>query len=126
MQTKIKTQSILVAYLTSGYFTLADNIWGKTSRCLSQHLPRYLLTTVFQLIDFLSLQALSKMCDYKFSKDPNWWDQSYQSLWGVIASAPSWNNSRPLSDSGRAVLPTSLTQGHGVMLKNSAATWHFY
>ena len=38
-QTKVKTLTILAAYLTSRYFTLADNIWGKTSRCLSWHLP---------------------------------------------------------------------------------------
>ena len=44
--------------------------------------PGICLLLISQLTDFLSLQTLSKMCDYKFfSKDPNQWDENYQLLW---------------------------------------------
>ena len=77
--------------LTSRHFSLADNIWGKTLRHLNQYLPQvfayYCLPTNWF---FLQLQTLLKMSSYAyFAKDPGWWEEFTQVLWGYQDICPS-------------------------------------
>ena len=60
---RLKVKPSQWANLTSQHFALADNIWGKTSKCLSWCLPQVFAYYHFQLTDFLLLQTLLRMCD---------------------------------------------------------------
>ena len=75
--------------LTSGHFSLAHNIWGKTFRHLGQHLPQVFAYYHPLANDFPWLQTLLRMGDYAhFFKDPGWWDESTLALWGLHNICP--------------------------------------
>ena len=76
---KIITWTIFAAQFTSSLFPHL----GKTLGCQVWHLPQVFICHWLSVDQILSLQAQPSMSDYAFfSKDPNQWEEAYQSLWG--------------------------------------------
>ena len=106
--------------LSSGHFSLADNIWGKTFRHLSQCLPQvfayYCPPTSLISSD---CRHFLRMGDYAhFSQDPGWWEESTQVHYGgCMTSAPPWHDLRWEKLCSQSYWH-SPTQRHGVALKS--------
>ena len=78
---KVESNSIQQAHLTSGDFLLVDNISGKTSRHLSQHLPQVFVYHASTTNNYTLFATM--VSDYAYySKDPTLWEEAFQALWG--------------------------------------------
>ena len=105
-----------MAYLTSGFFALADNIWGKTLRHLGQHLPQVLLYTILQLTDFFYCRHDQKCVI------TSWWGECYRLLWECHCICPLLEQFQVTQVTQPELSPLTLVRGMGWCQK--ILQWH--